>query len=89
MTTYIVTFEIKDAVRKNKVKEKLKEFGSYCPINDNCWAIRSEKKAPEVRDFITTVMLSEDRIFIVRSGTEAAWRNSYGNEHSEWLKKHL
>lgn len=89
MTTYIVTFEVKDITRKNRVKEKLKEFGYYCPIHDNAWAIRTEKKATEVRDTITPLMTSEDRIFVIRTGTEAAWRNAYGTEHSEWLKKHL
>jgi len=89
MTTYIVTFEVKDQARYTKVKEKLKEFGNYCPINDNAWAIRTEKKATEVRDFITLVMTSEDRIFVIRTGTEAAWRNAYGKEYSEWLKKYL
>lgn len=89
MTTYIVTFEVKDVARRNIVKEKLKEFGNYCPIHDNGWAIRTEKKASEVRDIITSVMTKEDRIFVIRTGTEAAWRNAYGTEHSEWLKKYL
>lgn len=89
MTTYVVTFEVKDATRRTMVKEKLKEFGYYCPIHDNVWAIRTEKRATEVRDFITPVMTSEDRIFVIRTGTEAAWMNVYGTEHSEWLKKHL
>jgi hypothetical protein len=89
MTTYIVTFEVKDITRKNRVKEKLKEFGYYCPIHDNAWAIRTEKKATEVRNTITPLMTNEDRIFVIRTGTEAAWKNAYGTEHSDWLKKHL
>jgi len=89
MTTYIVTFEVNDLTRRNLVKAKLKEFGNYCPIHDNAWAIRTEKKAKEVRDFITPVMTNADRIFVIRTGTEAAWRNAYGTQHSEWLKKHL
>ncbi len=89
MTTYIVTFEVNDSIRRKIVEEKLKEFGTYCPIHEYAWAIKTEKKAAEVRDFITPVLISEDRIFVIRTGTEAAWRNAYGTEHSEWLKKHL
>lgn len=89
MTTYIVTFEVIDIFRRNKVKERLKEFVYYCPIHDNAWAIRTEKKASEVRDFVTTVMTVTDRIFVIRTGTEAAWKNAYGTEHSDWLKKYL
>lgn len=89
MATYIVTFEVNDSSRRKRVEEKLKEFGVYCPIHEYAWAIKTDKKATEVRDAILSVMNDADRIFVVRSGTVAAWRNIYGNEHSEWLKKHL
>lgn len=89
MTTYIVTFEIKDSTRRLTVKNKLKEFGIFCPIHENAWAIRTDKKATEVRDTVTPLMTNEDRIFVIRTGVEAAWKNTYGNENSEWLKKHL
>lgn len=89
MTTYIVTFEINEVAQRKKVEEKLKEFGYYCPIHENAWAIITEKKAIEIRDFITSVMNNGDRIFVIRTGTEAAWKNAYSTEHSEWLKKHL
>jgi len=89
MTTYIVTFDIKDSTRKLRVKEKLKEFGTFCPIHENAWAIKTEKKAKDVRDFVTPLMATDDRIFVIRTGTEAAWRNAYGTKNSEWLKTHL
>ncbi|MEX6690186.1 hypothetical protein QTN47_21935 [Danxiaibacter flavus] len=89
MTTYIVTFEIKDAARRLSVKNKLKEFNTYCPIHDNAWAIRTDKKATEIRDFVSPLMTNEDRIFVIRTGVEAAWKNPYGNDNSEWLKKYL
>jgi len=89
MTTYIVTFEVNDLTRRNNVKAKLKEFGYYCPIHKNAWAIRTEKKAIEVRDIVSPAMTNEDRIFVIRTGTEAAWKNAFGTENSEWLKKHL
>jgi hypothetical protein len=71
------------------VKEKLKEYGTYCPIHDNAWAIKTEKKAIEIRDSITPLINNMDRVFVIRTGTEAAWINAYGTEHTEWLKKHL
>jgi hypothetical protein len=89
MKTYIVTFEIKDLVRKSRVKEKLKEFGYYCPIHDNAWAIRTDLSATEIRNVVTALTEKSDRVFIMRTGTIAAWSNTYGTEHSEWLKKYL
>ncbi len=89
MPAYIVSFDIDDLVRKNAFKEKLKLYKVYCPINKHCWAIISDQKAAEIRDFLKTSLLPTDRIFVIRSGTEAAWSNSYGPEYSDWLKKHL
>lgn len=90
MNTYIVTFEVNDSVRLNKIKKYLREKSNgICPIHSNATAIRSEKKASEIRDEIIQMTTAEDRIFVIRSGTEAAWKNSYGKDNNEWLKKHL
>lgn len=90
MNTYIVTFEINDSARLNKIKKYLRDTSNgICPIHLNATAIRSEKKASEIRDEIIQMTTAEDRIFVIRSGTESAWKNSYGKDNNEWLKKHL
>ncbi|MES9902845.1 MAG: hypothetical protein ABW168_09190 [Sedimenticola sp.] len=89
MTTYIVTFEVNDSARRGKLKEKMKEYGSYCPIHDNCWAIQSEQTPAQVREFLDAVLVANDRIFVIRTGTHAAWRNTYDEKNSEWLKERL
>ena len=89
MSTYLVTFEINDFERKIKLKEQMKLFNGYCPIHDNAWAIITEKKSAEIREMLSINLITTDRIFIIRSGTEAAWLNAYGLTNSEWLKKHL
>ena len=89
MTTYVITFEVTDVSRKNDLKEKLKQYAAYCPIHDNCWAIISDQSPSQIRDFLDETLLASDRIFVIRSGTYAAWRNTYGEENSEWLKEKL
>ena len=89
MTTYIVTFEVSDASKKNDLKEKLKQYNGYCPIHDNCWAIGSEQTPAQIRDSLGETLSESDRIFVIRSGTYAAWRNTYGPKNSEWLKERL
>jgi len=86
---YIVSFEVGSDTVREKLRERLKAYGNFCPINKHCWAIRTAQKAVEVRDNLTEVLEPTDRIFVVRSGTEGAWRNPYGKENSEWLKKYL
>lgn len=89
MTTYIVTFEVTNDSRKNALKEKLKTYGTFCPIHDNCWAIVSDQTPVQIRDSLSSTLSESDRIFVIRSGIHSAWRNSYGTKHDEWLKDKL
>ena len=89
MHCYIVTFEVTDAAVRQKVKERLTTYSHYCPVHKHCWAIMSDQTAAHVRDHIAEPLGPNDRLFVVRSGTAAAWRNSYGPKHNEWLKKYL
>lgn len=89
MTTYIVTFDVKEKSRLSKLKGVLKDYKFFCPIHENCWAIRVDKKASDVRDELMKHTTAEDRLFVIRTGTEAAWKNSYGEKNNEWLKKYL
>jgi hypothetical protein len=89
MTCYIVSFQSDSAATRQKIRDLLKTYSIYCPINSTCWAIVTEKKATEIRDHVGEALGSEDRIFVVRSGTEAAWRNAISTKHTDWLKKNL
>jgi hypothetical protein len=89
MTCYIAAFEVADAANKAKLKERLKAYGIYCPINDNCWAIVTSQTAAQVRDNLMAVIPTTDKIFVVKSGVEAAWRNVYGQKNADWLKERL
>ena len=89
MTCYIVSFEVQSAENKRKLTEAIKAFKTYCPINATCWAIISNQTAAQVRDTLMATIPSTDKIFVIKSGVEAAWRNVYGEANSKWLKEHL
>ena len=89
MRCYIVTLEVADAAVRNKVREHLKTYGGYCPVHKHCWAITTDQEAAQIRDGLTPLLGPKDRLFVVRSGTAAAWWHSYGAKHNEWLKKNL
>ena len=89
MTCYIVTFQTISEVSRKKVRELLRGYRASCPVHKYCWAIKTEDKATQIRDLITTVMAQGERVFVIRSGTEAAWFNSYGEKTNKWLKKNL
>lgn len=87
MTCYIVTFQPSSTESATRIRDRLRSLGAYCPIHRYCWAVLTEMNAAALRDHIGRT--EGDRIFIVRSGTEAAWANSYGVKNSAWLKKNL
>jgi len=89
MTTYIVTFEIGDPKRKEAVIAKLKEEASFCPIHGNAYAIRTDKSAADLRLILAKITIIADRLFLIRTGKEAVWINTYSIRNSEWLKKYL
>ncbi|HVI57735.1 MAG TPA: hypothetical protein VM619_02525 [Luteimonas sp.] len=89
MTCYIVAFEVADPANKTKLQDALKSYGTYCPINANCWAIVTDQSAAQVRDKLMATIPATDKIFVVKSGVEAAWRNAYGQKNSDWLKEKL
>lgn len=89
MTCYIVSFQTSDDETRRKLIASLKTYKKYCPINHTCWAVVAEQKASEIRDFLKVTLEDGDKLFVVRSGTEAAWRNAFGPKNSEWLKKNL
>jgi hypothetical protein len=89
MSCYIVTFETRSEPSHQRVVDQLKVLGAYCPVHHYCWAVLTDKTAKELCDSVALVMEKGERIFVVRSGTEAAWRNAYGEKNNEWLKTNL
>lgn len=89
MTTYIVTFQTNSEISRSKVVDILKTYTSYCPIHNYCWAIKTDEKATQIRDKFTSILSSTERLFVIRSGTAAAWFNSYGKDNNTWLKENL
>lgn len=90
MSCYIITFQAALLETRQSIREYLKSYGSYCAIHNTCWAIVTDKKAAVLRDEIAKLVKPGDRVFVVRSGTEAAWRNIAGTvKTSDWLKRNL
>ena len=89
MKCYIVTFETNSDDSRKAVEEQLGTYKSRCPIHASCWAILTDKSAVSIRDALRDITESQDRVFVVRSGVESAWSNSYGKEYNTWLKDNL
>lgn len=90
MTAYIITIETSSESVREKVRTQLKTYGGYCPILKDSWAIsNAATSSVQIRDSLTGLLDPNDRIFVIRSGTEAAWAKAYSKENSDWLMKNL
>ena len=88
MACYIVAFDPVELTAAGTIRQRLQALGNYCPIHPYCWAVLTEMNAVQLRDYLSQG-IPTSKIFVIRSGTEAAWINSYGEKNNEWLKKNL
>lgn len=87
--TFIITYDISqgNTLDYKKIFEYFKSFGTWAKITESTWAIVTEKKAKEVRDEILEILPVESKLFVIKSGGIAAWRNVICR--NEWLKNNL
>ena len=86
MNAYIICFEIKNPNHIKSVEDKLIEYGTWARINANCWSIVTDQSAVIIRDSLKDLAPGE-YIFVIKSGVEAAWTNSYAS--NDWLRRNL
>jgi hypothetical protein len=86
-TTFIVVYDLSDDGDYKGLYEKLKSYDGWAKITESSWAIASDKKASEIRNELASFIGSSGRLFILKSGKAAAWRNVIAS--NEWFKKNL
>ena len=87
MTCYIISYDLRKNRNYDKLYSALKSYSRWGRITESTWAVVTTKSAVEIRDNLLKVIDNDDRIFVVKSGVEAAWRNSICK--NEWLKENL
>lgn len=85
--TYIVIYQLGKGSNLDKIVEYLKSFNGWARITDDSWAVSSKLKATEIRDELLKFKGEDGRIFVVKSGVEAAWSNTRGK--NQWFKDNL
>lgn len=86
---YIIAYDLHqgEADAYESLIAVIKSFGIWARITESTWAVVSDLKATAVRDLLLASMKDKDRLFVVKSGVEAAWHNTRCK--NDWLKKHL
>ena len=87
MKCYIISYDLRGNRDYDSLYRAIKSYPKWAHITESTWAIVTEKTAAQVRDDLCRVIDRDDRMFVVRSGAEAAWRNVICR--NEWLKENL
>jgi hypothetical protein len=88
MACYIISYDLRKPGRNyDSLYAAIKSYGTWAHINESVWAVVTAEKAVQVRDKLLTHIDTNDRLFVIKSGTEAAWRNPICK--NQWLKDHL
>lgn len=87
MTCYIISYDLRKTRDYESLYSAIKSYSKWARITESTWAVVTSKSAVEIRDHLASVMDGDDRLFVVKSGVEAAWRNSRCK--NSWLQDNL
>ena len=89
MTAYLISFDLNNPGQNyDDIDNAIKAYGTWCKIVTTTYVIVSEKSAKEIRDDLQKHIDSNDKLFVLKSGVEAAW-TGFKQSTTDWLKKHL
>lgn len=87
MNCYIISYDLTEGTNYEPLYDAIKAYGTWARITESTWAVVSSSSAKAIRDKLGAYLPAGGRLFVIKSGVEAAWRNVIGK--SEWLQKHL
>lgn len=88
MACYIVSYDLcTPGHNYEQLYQALKSYTKWAKVNESVWAIVTDQTAEMVRNYLAGFLDVNDRIFVVRSGVEAAWRNPICR--NQWLQENL
>jgi hypothetical protein len=87
MACYIISYDLRNQRDYEKLYEGIRAYSSWAQILESAWAVVTSKFATEIRDHLKGHIDSDDGLFVIKSGGEAAWTKV--NCKNEWPKEHL
>lgn len=87
MNCYIISYDLRRNRNYDDLYDAIKSYPKWARIVESTWAVVTNKTAVQVRDHLSRILDEDDRVFVVKSGTEAAWRNV--RCRNKWLQDNL
>ena len=87
MACYLITYDLRNRRDYDALYTAIKTYGTYNRVLESTWAVVTTDTAKQIADHLRKSMDSDDGIFVVKSGGEAAWASVSGSD--DWLKKNV
>lgn len=87
MKCYIITYDLRKFRNYDALYFAIKSYGTWGKITESTWAIVTNQSTAEIRNYLLNFIDNDDRLFVIKSGGEAAWQNTIAENH--WLQQHL
>lgn len=84
----IVTYDLcKSGKNYSDLYEYFKSFYTWAHITESTWFISTDKSCPIIREEISKIVDSDDRVFVAELTGNSAWTNVLCD--SDYLKKNI
>jgi CRISPR/Cas system-associated endoribonuclease Cas2 len=87
VTCYIVIYDAEQKESEQKIVHVIKEYETHSQICNTAWGVVTDEEATDIRDKLKKVITEKDRIFVIKSGSEAGWAHVLSEK--SWLHKYL
>ena len=87
MACYLITYDLRRTRNYEALYNGIKSYGTWGKINESTWVIASYQPATQIRDYLLNFVDSDDRLFVIKTTSEAAWQNAMAD--NQWLKNTL
>lgn len=79
MNKYLVTYDLVGTDETSgdykRLIGRIKRFPSYRKLQKSVWLVKSNKKSGEIRDILWSYMDENDRLYVTKIASGAAWHN--------------
>ena len=87
MKCYIISYDLRNLRNYDSLYKAIKSYGTWAKITESTWGVVTSQSAVQIRTFLLNHMDNDDRVFVIKSGSEAAWVRAICED--SWLKNNL
>jgi CRISPR/Cas system-associated endoribonuclease Cas2 len=89
VSMFVVSYDLnKSGQDYEAIHKRIKSWPTHWHMQGSVWLIVTTDSVTTIRDHIQKVMDNNDKLFVAKLSSEAAWKG-YSSNISEWLKNYL